>query len=341
MDIKINNYVESGIINSFSGELDIPIDIDCLEETLVLPKNIGQGKIKGYSFSHGIYLLILDYTLQEDWKLVIRDKKSTVQFNFCIKGKFQHQFNKEDMQYVLNALRGTITAGVPEYEQVFKFQKNVPILSAIIIIDKQAYFPKIECILDDMPDKLSEVFKDLDGTETYFYHSNYSISIAENIKEILENENKGLVRSTHIEGKTLEILSMQIKQYIDDEKSMGKQLMIRKDDVENIKKARDLLLNSYNSPPTIEQLARQSGINQQKLKKGFKMVFNKTINQYVRDKRLEIAAARLLNGSSVKDAATYVGYTNQSHFATKFKDKYGVLPKDYLKSILVRVKTVC
>ena len=135
----------------------------------------------------------------------------------------------------------------------------------------------------------------------------------------------------------MELLSMQIKQYSDDLKEPGKQVLLRKQDIEKIKVARNILMENLDQLPTIEELSRKAGLNQQKLKTGFKMVYNKTINNYTRDKRLEIAATKLLNGASVKEAASDVGYINQSHFASRFKDKYGVLPKDYLKNIQSRV----
>jgi AraC-like DNA-binding protein len=245
--------------------------------------------------------------------------------------------SEQNIHYILNPLRGTITANKTGTIQKLRFPRNNKIVLAFLVIDRAEYYGKIECILDDMPKKLAAIFTDVKGNKPYFYHSNYSISIAECINEIVEDKNSGLVRSTRIEGKTLELLSMQIKQYEDDLKEPGKQVMLRKQDIEKIKNARKILMDNFKNPPTIEELAKKSGINQQKLKKGFKLIYNKTINSYSRDKRLEIAATKLLNGLSVREAADEVGYINKSHFASRFREKYGVLPKDYLKNIQSRV----
>jgi AraC-like DNA-binding protein len=40
---------------------------------------------------------------------------------------------------------------------------------------------------------------------------------------------------------------------------------------------------------------------------------------------------------SIKETARAVGYANQSHFAKRFKEKYGVLPKDYIKNIRAKI----
>lgn len=171
----------------------------------------------------------------------------------------------------------------------------------------------------------------------FFYQGNYSIAAAECIRKITSDAHNGLVRSTYLEGKVLELLSRQMKQFKDDLRLPGKQVMLRKYDIDKIKNARDLLIENLQDPPTIEILAKKSGINQQKLKSGFKSVFDKTINQYLTEERLDLASILLLKEHSVKEVSSEVGYTNHSHFAKKFKLKYGVLPKDYLKSIQVRM----
>lgn len=336
MKIEINNYRKPGFMNSLSGVLDIPLKIDCLEESIELPKKLGNGTIKGYGFSDGVSLVLFDLKLKKDWTLLLGAEIAPLQFAFCLKGNTQH-FLSEQHIYRLNPLLGTITANTTGHSQRLRFPKDNHILLTFLMIDRKEYFEKIECILDDMPNKLRDIFEDVEGQRPYFYHSNYSIAVAECITDIVEDENKGLVRSTRIEGKTLELLSMQIKQFNDDMQEPGKQIMLRKHDIDKIKLARKILVDNYNQPPTIENLAKQAGLNQQKLKKGFKLMFNKTINTYARDRRLEIAASELLNGKSVREAADVVGYANQSHFARRFKDKYGIFPKDYLKNIRNRV----
>lgn len=337
MKIEIDNYRNLGFINKISGTLDIPLKTDCLEETIDLHKKLGTGTIKGYGFGDGVSLFVFNFKLKKDLTLLLKGDPAPLQFSFCMEGTVQHLLSEQDIHYVLNPLRGTITANKSGTTQKLRFPKNNSILLAFLMIDREEYYKKIECILDDMPKKLADIFKDTLGQKSYFYHSNYSIAIAECINEIVEDENEGLVRSTRIEGKTLELLSMQIKQYNDDLNEPGKQVMLRKQDIEKIKYARNILIENFREPPTIEMLAKKSGINQQKLKKGFKLIYNKTINNYSREKRLEIAAMHLLNGASVRESATEVGYSNQSHFATRFKEKYGVLPKDYLKNIQSRV----
>lgn len=334
MTFNVEKYDARGIIKSIARQLNLTSKADCLEEILLLPKKKGNGKIVGFGFSDGISLLIFNCTLKEDLILTFKNKNpAPLQFNFNVKGIVKHTFNNRNIQYQLNPLQGTITAHPKGTTQTFQLPRNVALLFNCLIIDRQKYAEKIECILEQMPEVLSNVFTDENAEKTFFYQSNYSISIAECIKKITRDKNEGLVRSTFLEGKALELFSKQIKQYQDDLLSPGRQVMLRKYDVEKIMMARDLLIEDLVNSPTIEELSKKVGINRQKLKTGFKLIFEKTINQYLRNERMEKGSILLLRGYSVRRTATEVGYSNQSHFARRFKEKYGILPKDYLKSI--------
>ncbi len=181
-----------------------------------------------------------------------------------------------------------------------------------------------------MPEKLVNVFSDTAAKSPFFYQGNYSFTSSECIQTILTDQHQGLVRSTFLEGISLELLSCQIRQYKDDLVAPSKQLALRKQDVEKILEAREVLVKNLQNPPTIEKLSKKVGINQSKLKAGFKKVFDKPVKTWLRDKRLEMAKLLLLEDTlSIREIAKSVGYSNQSHFSNRFKEKYGALPKDF------------
>ncbi len=98
-------------------------------------------------------------------------------------------------------------------------------------------------------------------------------------------------------------------------------------DVAAVKQAAEILRGNLVAPPGLIELARQVGINDNKLKKGFKELYNTTVFAYLRRQRL-LKAKQLIqqHGVSVTDAACKVGYSNAGHFATLFKKNYGVSP---------------
>ncbi|MFK7981985.1 MAG: hypothetical protein AB8G86_18545, partial [Saprospiraceae bacterium] len=277
MEFEIEKYNAHGIIKDIARKLGTKSRTDCLEEIIELPKEYGKGKIVGFSFSDGVSLLIFNCQLKDDWILVFEnDAPAPLQFNFNMKGNIKHFFNRKSIQYQLNPLQGTITAHPAGSSQTFQLPHNTDILFNSLLIDRKKYSRKIKCILDQMPASLADIFTDTDAKESFFYQSNYSLSVAGCIKKITQDKNEGLVRSTFLEGKVLELFSKQVKQYQDDLNSPGRQVMLRKFDLEKIKMAKDLLVKDLVNPPTIEELAKQVGINRQKLKMGFKKVYDKT-----------------------------------------------------------------
>ena len=97
-----------------------------------------------------------------------------------------------------------------------------------------------------------------------------------------------------------------------------------------ISKARDILTENFQNPPTIRELAVAVGTNECTLKKVFKQMFSMTVFDYLNDIRMNKAARYLSeNTLSITEIATELGFSSQSHFCTAFRKKYGVTPKKY------------
>jgi len=311
------------------------IQQDCQESILHVPKKRGEGKISAFGFPCGISLLLFDFTPRQDLELNISSTKTTpIQFNFCVEGTAIHIFDNSQCQYHLLPLQGSITASPRQSFQQLRFPANRKIVLTILAVDRKEYLDKVDCQLKQVPENLANLFRDVKAGSSFFYQSNYSVAISECIQSIINTTYKGLVRSTFMEALALELLGLQIKQYKDDLLSSSQKVIVREQDTEKIMQARKILKESIAEAPTIPELAKMTGINQQKLKKGFKQLFNQTIGQYLRSIRLNQAKLLLLEGSlSVIAISQQVGYQNSSHFARRFKEKFGVLPKDYQKHI--------
>ena len=319
--------------------LGIETKTDCSETVLQIPRDFGTGTIRSFVFQDGISLILYDCTFRAGLQInVCSEQPQPLNFLFCIEGALHHLLNRRDTQYVLKPLLGSITANPRPHDQKLVFGPNVHVKACNLQLDREAYLVKIDCELDRIPERMSSAFQDVKAERPFIYHSNYSVALAGVIKAMYNNDYDGMVRSSYMEAKTLEMLSMQIKQYKDDLDPSSRQVLLRKYDVDKLTKARDILVADLKDAPTIVQLAKLVGINQQKLKSGFKQVFNETINRYLRNERLKRARILLVEGSmSVREIANEVGYSNQSHFASRFKEKYGILPKDYLKTIKTQI----
>ena len=99
---------------------------------------------------------------------------------------------------------------------------------------------------------------------------------------------------------------------------------------EQIHAAAEALKRYLEEPPTLTALARQVGLSETTLKRGFQQVFGTTVFGYLRERRMERAHALLQSGeATVLEAAARVGYSNPSNFAAAFRRQFGVNPKAF------------
>jgi AraC family transcriptional activator of pyochelin receptor len=99
-------------------------------------------------------------------------------------------------------------------------------------------------------------------------------------------------------------------------------------DRERIIFARDYMLSHLEMPPSITELAQLAGLNEFKLKKGYKELFGTTIFGHLAEARLELAQQELQQKEkSITQIAIELGYCSVQHFSRAFKTKYGIAPK--------------
>ncbi len=91
--------------------------------------------------------------------------------------------------------------------------------------------------------------------------------------------------------------------------------------------ARECIMNRLETPPSLSELARIVGINEYKLKRGFKEIFGNTVFGYLSDTRLEIAKNDIIRQKkSISEIASDLGYSSVQHFSHSFKKKFGYSP---------------
>ena len=137
------------------------------------------------------------------------------------------------------------------------------------------------------------------------------------------------IRNTYLRAKIIELVCLALARVCArSEAAAGPSVRLSRRDIECVQKARSLVL--ANSPaPSLASLARQVGINRNKLAVGFKHVFGITVGELDREVRLSRARTLLERDRlPVRVVATLVGYEDPGSFSKAFKILYGVLPSE-------------
>ncbi|WP_235185451.1 helix-turn-helix transcriptional regulator [Desulfonatronum thiodismutans] len=149
------------------------------------------------------------------------------------------------------------------------------------------------------------------------------------ISEIFTNAYSGSLRRLHLETRTLELMGLQLREYLVPEPRCPHPAL-KASDISRIKDARAILIQDMENPPSMAQLARMAGINEKKLKIGFKQLFGMPAFEYFRNYRLDIAKELIASGMmSVTEVGMHIGYQNMSHFSAEFRKKFGISPKKF------------
>jgi len=150
------------------------------------------------------------------------------------------------------------------------------------------------------------------------------------VADILGQPYCGGLRRLHLEARALELVGMQLGELLAPGAGLSRTPALGAADEARIREAREILVRDMENPPSLAGLARLAGVNERKLKTGFKQVFGLPVFEYFRNYRLEMARELLGSGAmTVTEAAMHVGYRSLGHFSAEFRRKFGQTPKKF------------
>lgn len=163
----------------------------------------------------------------------------------------------------------------------------------------------------------------------YCMQNTISPRVSAIVEEMRSCPYTGRIKQLFLEGKCFELLAIYLHEAGGVEKEEQEGLRLKRTDMEALRQARDILDHAWRQPPSLLQLARKVGLNDFKLKSGFKELFGTTVFGYVRQQRMREARLLLEQGRvNVTEAAYLVGYSNLSHFSALFHRTFGHYPSD-------------
>ena len=147
------------------------------------------------------------------------------------------------------------------------------------------------------------------------------------VNHILDCPFKGLTRYLFIEAKVFELLALQIDQI----KSSGSIVdVISRADVEKLSALKNYIENKYLEPLSLAGLCKAFSLNEFKLKKGYKQLFNTTVFGHINSLRMEKARQLLLQKQmTVSEIANFIGYKSINSFSAEYKKRFGYAPSRF------------
>lgn len=272
-------------------------------------------KGKGYTIAH------LDYSAVKNSDVILESPfpflglqlqyKNNIVFTLKGLGEINLRESQFHFSYVPDIYFST------SLEKDLKYSTFNIHFSTYFLHDFLHLFPELRDFLSNAKERKAYMLRN-----SLFYSSTDMRMIVGNI---VKSKFSGEVRKIFIDLKVMELLVLVIEHFNQDTGIEG--IPLSENDKENIYKAAELIAENIKEPLTIRTLSVKCAINANKLQKGFKKLFSKTVFEYLTELRME-RAQELLRSSdiSVTDIAYVVGYKNVSNFSTAYKKHYAYSP---------------
>lgn len=289
------------------------------------PMQQSQGYRRSLNLRPGLNLLIDDYTLQDD--LIVETEAGqpgmVLEFSFMLSGKNVTEYTLPGNNF-LEAYWDHGQGGR------FHWQAGTRVLKVDIHIKPDAFETLVAEQIDGLPIALQQALRNRDRFE-YYQTGVITTAMQTVLHQIVHYPCQGITQKLYLESKVLELIALRLEQSVQDFSSTKSRTILRSSDIRCIYQAKEILLKNWQHPPSLIDLARQVGLNDYKLKAGFREVFETTVFGYLHLYRME-QAQRLLTQRqmSIREVGQYLGYTNPRCFADAFKKQFGMTPRALL-----------
>lgn len=314
-----------------------PIVFDITQQELLQPLVSEKRETFSYSFGNaelvrimfsGIYIVYGDMLLKEKIHFFTFDEPELVEMHFSITGSGRMENLTTGKQHTFKKRHHNMLY-VPSFEGTGQFPPNEHCQFFEIHFATKRF---LELASNSSPllMRFAEKVASKQAAELAPDNLLYTFAMQSCINDIMECKFAGGLKLLFLESKCIELLTLQAQAF--EEADRKTENGISRQDKDRIYHAREYLLQHSNNPPSLTELAKVAGINEFKLKRGFKEIFNSTVFNYLNDHRMEQAKDLLhQRDKSISEISYELGYSSIHHFSTAFKKKYGIPPSKFCR----------
>jgi AraC-like DNA-binding protein len=290
-----------------------------------IPECEGEGYYEFVRISPGLLICISNFVYSGD-RVEKFNGDDLLIFNFKINGMESVSFSNRAVENLAGPASCVIV-----HPKGFSKNHRIPAgirERAVTLYCKQSYFRAL--IGEGFDAITSAVIEDWSGASKrpVIVTLPLTSAMSRAATEIVESKYRGKIRQVYFEAKSLELLCIITSVIKSFRPPVHTSIRLRRSDVAKLYEAQQFLIQMQKSPPTIRQLARHIGINESKLKFGFKAIFGTTVFEFIQSERMRKALELLQDQElSVSQVADEVGYGYANNFSQTFKRYFGFSPK--------------
>jgi len=337
--INVNSIKGSEILEQLNLEFDGHLESNWGENTLKFENTIGKGTVRHIDFDWGVSLIDWNVRLEEDLEIIFKSNlASPIEFIFISEGAIKFSSNGHKDFISLERYQNIIISPEKKARRRYILAKDTNIRVNFIRVLRKEYFKKRNNNLTYLNEILQSVFNDRDGKLPYNHMGSYNLKIADQVKALNNVADSGIIRSLSVEGRLYLILAMQLMEHHNFENNEVLPDSLSKADIKKIHELSGFIVDYTADDLSVSRLSSISGLSPKKLQMGFRLLYSKSVNEYVRHIKLEIARDQLKSTDlSVSEIVYKIGFKSRSYFSKIFYEKYKILPTEYRNTLKRRV----
>lgn len=331
--IEIDSIEGLEVLEQLNSHLKGNLTSQWGEHTLEFDNELGKGLIRTIAFDWGLSLLDFQVNFNEETKIIFHIEKSNpIEFVFVSEGKLKYTNNVHDKPLTLECYQNIILSPKKFSKKTYIFPNGIKVKVNFIHVLRDEYNKKNNNNLSYLSKSLLSSFNQVDGTPQDNHFGNFNLKIADHIKKLNESYESGIIRTLSIEGQINLIMALQLLEQENHENGLVLPESLSKEDIKKIHTLSEYIINNISEPLSVSILASHASISPRKLQLGFNILFSKSVNEYIREIKLEISRDYIKNSDySISEIVYLIGLRSRSYFSKIFFERYGVLPMVYRK----------
>ncbi|BAY81680.1 transcriptional regulatory protein AraC family [Calothrix parasitica NIES-267] len=303
------------------------------EQAIKFPSLICNGWMRKFQLRPGLELIVQDLKFQDNFILEAEYNELNIAFgiSFCLNGSTQGKVYGTEEEYNLASGQGNLGFAL-KHKGTMEYQVGQQVTVVSLIMEPRMFDSFIDSQITHIPNQLQQI---INGKNSCFYVQHFKMTSAMKIaaQQIINCPYQGLTEKLYLEAKGIEILAYYTEKLLDLPNDSQQIINLKSDDINRIYYAKEILFKNFQNPPSLINLAKLVGLNDYKLKVGFRYCFGNTVFGCLHDYRMEEAKKLLKTKKlNINQVARCIGYASVTSFSSAFRKKFGVSPSVYRAS---------
>jgi AraC-like DNA-binding protein len=273
-------------------------------------------------FFDGVRIFFIDHTVKK-YFVYNPDRESPVmQMHFSLQGTNTAKSHVSGETYKIDTGRHNLIY-IPHMEFDFKIETRKARIFGIQFKEKFT-----NRLIDENEKILYNFWQKIEKKEEALLMTNSNLFITPDMNRIIfsitNSGRTGHLKKLFLESRIIELFMLQLEQAYNNSNCF---VQLSKYDIDKLYSVKEMLDKNILSTISFREISYMNGLNEFKLKKGFKKLFGKSVFSYLNDLRMDYAKSLIVDEKKkIFEVAEILGYSESHHFSYAFKKKFGILP---------------